>query len=116
MTACSFCRLKTQAAMPTAKGPEPKAVRVITLKVFQIPQAYISFMPEKGPSGEKNRTMARTRPIVAKAAKKMSVGVTSGSRNTGTPRRPWVVRGLPGVSSGRTDRGGIGGDSQIQAG
>ena len=39
MTMCSFSRLKTQAAMPTASGPEPKAVRVMTLKVFQIPQA-----------------------------------------------------------------------------
>jgi len=38
MTTCSFRRLKTHAAMPTASGAEPSAVRVMTLKVFQIPR------------------------------------------------------------------------------
>ena len=66
--------------MPTASGPEPRAVRVRTLKVFQIPQAYASFIPENRPSGEKNRTRARVKPTAARAAKNSSVGVTTGSR------------------------------------
>src|SRR5271166_733544 len=95
ITTCSFCRLKTQAALPTAKGPEPKAVSVITLKVFQIPQAYTSFVPEKRPSGEKNRTVARIKPSAATAAKKRKVGVTTGSRYTGTPRCQRLRRVVP---------------------
>ena len=39
ITLCSLLFLNSQAEMPMAKAPEPRPVRVITLKVFQMPQA-----------------------------------------------------------------------------
>ena len=45
MTVCRRVMPSTHAQKPTASAPEPSAVRAITLKVFQTPQAYWSVMP-----------------------------------------------------------------------
>ena len=71
--------------MPSASGPEPSAVNVITLNVFQMPHAYTEFIDENGPSGETSRMPASINPTAASNISKDSKGVTTGPRVTGTP-------------------------------
>src|ERR1700678_86889 len=95
MTTCNFFRLKTQAAIPTARGPEPSAVSVITLNVFQIPHAYTEFIAENGPSGETRRMPASTRPTAANAIRQTSSGVSTAPVVTGTPACQRLMRVVP---------------------
>jgi len=54
-------------AVATEAGNDPSVVGLV-------------YVAEKGPSGEKKRTAASTRPSTARTPKKMSDGVTTGSR------------------------------------
>ena len=55
MSACSFLRRNTHAAIPTANAPEPSAVSTMTLNVFQIPHPKASFIPLTGPNPASSR-------------------------------------------------------------
>jgi hypothetical protein len=79
MTTCSRFMLKTQAAMPTANPPEPSAVRVMTLNVFQIPQAYASVIAENGPSPPIIRNDAMTSIDPTSKTRKNICTLTSGA-------------------------------------
>src|SRR5271165_2909583 len=88
---CRRLRPNTQAAIPTAKAPEPQAVNTTTLNVFQIPHPNLSFMPLAGPRPTTSRQTVRKTDNTAKPTRSRKSGLISETPYTGTARSQRVL-------------------------
>src|SRR5580704_17711743 len=91
MSACRRLRRKTQAAIPTAKAPDPRPVSTITLNVFQMPHPNASFMPLTGPRPASSRyaVKANASRVMPHSARKNPF--TTENPYTGTARSQRVL-------------------------
>ena len=103
MSACSFLRRKTQAAIPTANAPEPSAVSTITLNVFQMPHPKASFIPLTGPKpGQFAVAGQQPEPSESGPPEQEKMASPPETPNTGTARSHWLSFRIPFRTSLRT--------------
>src|SRR5579872_874216 len=92
MSEWSLFLRNTHAAIPTANAPEPRAVSTITLKVFQIPHPYASFIPLTGPRPASSRYAVSRNAISTSARSTRKNVLTTGNPKTGTFRSQRFLR------------------------